>query len=87
MSGAVGILVDLPSEWEKPSVPAEMDATAPECLHVSLGPYIRKRHGLWGDNAALLEDCGTEHADEAHAAIMNALVRRLKRTGNTASRR
>ncbi|MCF7853783.1 MAG: hypothetical protein K9N51_03215 [Candidatus Pacebacteria bacterium] len=55
-----------------------MDDAALESLHVSLGPYIRNRFGLWQGNKALLDDCGTDHADDAYVVILDALVRRLR---------
>ncbi len=60
-----------------PSRP-ELDVLAIECLHVSLGPYIRRSFGLWGTNKALLADCGCDRAEDAYVMVLEALARRLR---------
>jgi hypothetical protein len=55
-------------------------------LNISLGSLIRRRFGLWGDNAELLESCaktsGREEisAETASAVIIRKLWKRLKGT-------
>ena len=78
LTEAVDHLLGMLSDWDDlPALP-EYDDGAIECLHVSLGPYIRNKLGLWGENQALLQDCGTGHADDAYVVILNALVKRMK---------
>ena len=78
LAEAVVHLLGLLSDWDDlPALP-EFDDGAIECLHVSLGPYIRNSLGLWGENQALLQDCGTQHADDAYVVILDALAERLK---------
>ena len=78
---AVEKLLDQLSDWDDLPLLAEMDGVALECLHVTLGPYIRNKLGLWQGNEALLEDCGTSHPDDAYVVILDALVQRLRSTG------
>lgn len=73
---AVDILMDLLDD-ELPTL-AQMDDTALESLHISLGPYIRNQFGLWEGNKSLLDDCGERHPDDAYLVILSALVKRLK---------
>lgn len=50
------------------------------CFHHSLGTSIRNRYGLWQGNLSLLDSCGSTmmHPDDASAAIIKALWRRLQ---------
>ncbi|MBT5610926.1 MAG: hypothetical protein HOJ57_33620 [Lentisphaerae bacterium] len=75
---AVDQLLDLLSDWDDLPTLSEMDGAALECLHVSLGPFIRNTFGLWGSNQALLDACGVDHADDAYVVILDALARRLR---------
>ena len=53
LAEAVEQLSDLLSDWDElPSLP-EVDEIALECLHATVGPYIRNRFGLWEGNKAL----------------------------------
>jgi hypothetical protein len=81
VEGAAEKLLDQLSDWDDLPLLAEMDDVALECLHVTLGPYIRNKLGLWQGNEALLEDCGTSHPDDAYVVILDALVQRLRSTG------
>jgi Circularly permutated YpsA SLOG family/Domain of unknown function (DUF6794) len=54
-------------------------------LHPTLGAYIRERFGLWSGNKRLMKSCRIESGeeiseDEASAAIIRELWRRLKGT-------
>jgi len=44
-----------------------------------LGQAIRNGYGLWGGNNQLLEDCGTEDADDASWQIIKALCQELNK--------
>lgn len=80
---AVEHLLGLLYDWDDlPSSP-EMDDVAMECLHVSLGPYIRQEFGLWDGNGALLGDCGVDDADDAYVAVLDALTRRLRQEAHS----
>jgi hypothetical protein len=68
----------------EPEVARQIAGTAREELigyHFSLGQYIRNAFGLWGENAALLDACGTEDADDAAGVIIEALWTRLRAAG------
>ena len=64
----------------------DLGDTELEFLHVSLGPYIRNAFGLWGKNPALLQDCGTRHADDAYVVILQGLREKLREEREQAGR-
>ena len=47
-------------------------------LHYALGQAIRNSFGLWAGNEALLNSCGTPHADDASMVILRAAAQKLQ---------
>lgn len=77
LADAVDRLMEILAEEQLEQI-VDLGDTELEVLHVSLGPYIRNNFGLWGENPALLADCGTQHADDAYVVILDALVKKLR---------
>ena len=82
LTEAVDWLMELLSEDQLQQV-EELGDTELECLHFSLGAYIRNTFGLWGENPALLKDCGREHPDDAYVVILQSLIERLREERGT----
>jgi hypothetical protein len=76
---AVALLVEGLSEREILDIAAADD----EALSLANGPLgwgqgIRNGFGLWAGNHVLLQDCGTEHADDASFVIIRAVRNHLR---------
>jgi Domain of unknown function (DUF6794) len=65
---------------------AKMDKSETTVLHMTLGPHIREKYGLWTGNQALMESCrvlsGQDkcHINTASSMIIDAMWAQLRRT-------
>jgi len=77
VSEALDVLLDILSEDRDLTVDRTVDAESLEALQVALGPLVRQRFGLTGENPRLLEDCGTMDAGKASSIIIRDLWQRM----------
>lgn len=76
---AVSVLMSRLSDADKYQI-ARTAESQMWIFHRGLGQGVRNSFGLWGDNEALLQDCGEEnaHPDNCSGAIVEALWKKLR---------
>jgi hypothetical protein len=79
VSDAVNVLISQLSDEEKHLI-ARTAESKMWTFHRGLGQGIRNSFGLWGDNEALLQDCGDDnaHPDSCSGVIVEALWKTLR---------
>ncbi|UUZ77398.1 hypothetical protein LP414_09330 [Polaromonas sp. P1(28)-13] len=77
VDSAVRLLQELVPENERVKIRlmTEDDLTM---LDFGLGQWVRNHFGLWGDNPALLQATGEQHADDASGFIIRAFWLKLR---------
>ena len=77
LHGAVDALISQMTEEEKELIRG-LDKEDLIGFHVSAGPDIRNKFGLWKDNYELLISCGWVHPDDASMVIIEAVWQSLR---------